>query len=131
MLFRSRGRFHLYYKGEQMGERYTGGGRSTRWGLAVADNISGPYRRSASNPMTNSGHETCLWLHDDGIAALLTTDGPERNTMQFAADGVNFEIRAHVPDPPIAAGPLRHERPTRVPLDGIRWGLIHDVSGRW
>lgn len=126
-----RGRFHLYYKGEQMGERYTGGGRSTRWGLAVADNISGPYRRSASNPMTNSGHETCLWLHDDGIAALLTTDGPERNTIQFAADGVNFEIRAHVPDPPIAAGPLRHERPTRVPLDGIRWGLSHDVSGRW
>ncbi|MGV8966644.1 MAG: glycoside hydrolase family 117 protein [Cellulomonas sp.] len=125
------GRFFLYYKGEQMGERFTMGGRSTRWGVAIADAIEGPYVRSDLNPVTNSGHETCLWLHDGGVAALLTTDGPERNTVQFAPDGLNFEIRAFVPNPPIAAGPLRLAGPSAVPLDGLRWGLSHDVTGPW
>ncbi|MGV8897116.1 MAG: glycoside hydrolase family 117 protein [Rhodoglobus sp.] len=125
------GRFYLYYKGEQKGERFTSGGRSTRWGVAIADKIEGPYTRSPLNPITNSGHETCLWLHRNGVAALLTTDGPERNTLQFARDGVNFEIEAHVPNPPIAAGPLRHDTPTEVALDGLRWGLCHDVGGDW
>ncbi|WP_353827721.1 glycoside hydrolase family 117 protein [Agromyces sp. SYSU T0242] len=125
------GRFFLYYKGEQMGERYTAGGRSTRWGVAIADRVEGPYEKSPLNPVTNSGHETCLWLHDGGVAALLTTDGPERNTIQFAPDGVNFEIRAFVPGPPVAAGPFRDDAPTIHPLDGLRWGLCHDVSGEW
>ncbi|GAA3639281.1 glycosyhydrolase [Microbacterium awajiense] len=125
------GRFYLYYKGEQMGERFTSGGRSTRWGVAIADDIDGPYTRSPLNPITNSGHETCLWLHDRGVAAMLTTDGPERNTLQYAADGENFEIQAYVPNPPIAAGPLRRAEPTRTPLDGLRWGLCHDVRGEW
>ncbi|GLI26628.1 glycosyhydrolase [Agromyces rhizosphaerae] len=125
------GRFFLYYKGEQMGERYTSGGRSTRWGVAIADRVEGPYEKSPLNPITNSGHETCLWLHDGGVAALLTTDGPERNTIQFAEDGVNFEIRSYVPDPPVAAGPFRGDEPTSAPLDGLRWGLCHDVTGPW
>ena len=125
------GRFFLYYKGEQKGEDYTMGGRSTRWGVAIAESIEGPYARSPLNPITNSGHETCLWLHRGGVAALLTTDGPERNTMQFAPDGLNFEITAYLPNPPIAAGPLRLDAPTTEPLDGVRWGLSHDVSGPW
>jgi len=125
------GRFFLYYKGEQKGEAYTMGGRSTRWGVAIADAVEGPYTRSPLNPVTNSGHETCLWLHGDGVAAMLTTDGPERNTMQFAPDGLNFEITAYLPNPPIAAGPLRLDGPSTAPLDGVRWGLSHDVSGPW
>ncbi|WP_396667613.1 glycoside hydrolase family 117 protein [Microbacterium sp. R86528] len=125
------GRFYLYYKGEQMGERFTSGGRSTKWGVATADRIDGPYTRSPLNPITNSGHETCLWLHADGVAAMLTTDGPERNTLQYAADGENFEIQAYIPNPPVAAGPLRTGEPTTVPLDGLRWGLCHDVTGEW
>ena len=125
------GRFFLYYKGEQMGERFTAGGRSTKWGVAIADRVEGPYSKSPLNPITNSGHETCLWLHDDGVAALLTTDGPERNTIQFAPDGVNFEIQSYVPNPPIAAGPFRSDGPTEAPLDGLRWGLCHDVGATW
>ncbi|MCS3844118.1 glycosyl hydrolase [Microbacterium sp. AK031] len=125
------GKFFLYYKGEQMGERFTSGGRSTKWGVAIADRIEGPYTRSELNPVTNSGHETCLWLHGGGVAAMLTTDGPERNTIQFAPDGVNFEIQSYVPNPPIAAGPLRVDAPTQEPLDGLRWGLCHDVTGEW
>jgi len=125
------GRFFLYYKGEQMGEEITAGGRNTRWGVAIADQIDGPYVRSPLNPITNSGHETCLWRHGDGIAALLTTDGPERNTIQFAADGVNFEIQSYVPDPPVAAGPLRLHGPSTNPLDGIRWGLTHRLELPW
>ncbi|WP_228372752.1 glycoside hydrolase family 117 protein [Demequina maris] len=125
------GRFHLYYKGEQMAEKFAGGGRATRWGVAIADAPEGPYERSPLNPITNSGHETCLWLHADGVAALLTTDGPERNTVQFARDGQNFEIMAYLADPPVAAGPFREERPTVRGLDGLRWGLCHDVTGPW
>ncbi|WP_166853028.1 glycosyl hydrolase [Isoptericola sp. BMS4] len=126
-----RGRFYLYYKGEQMGEGFTAGGRTTRWGVAIADHVEGPYRRSPANPVTNSGHETCLWKHGDGIAAMLSTDGPERNTMQFAPDGINFEIMAYIPAPPVAAGPLRRDEPVDAPLDGVRWGLCHDVSNTW
>lgn len=125
------GRFYLYYKGEQMGEGFSSGGRTTKWGVAIADRIEGPYIRSSLNPITNSGHETCLWLHADGVAAMLTTDGPERNTIQFARDGVNFEIQSYIPNPPIAAGPLRLDEPTTTPLDGVRWGLCHDVTGEW
>ncbi|MGJ8721664.1 MAG: glycoside hydrolase family 117 protein, partial [Salinibacterium amurskyense] len=125
------GRFFLYYKGEQMGERFGSGGRSTKWGVAIADSIEGPYERSVHNPITNSGHETCLWLHEDGVAALLTTDGPERNTIQFASNGIDFEIQSYVPDPPIAAGPLRQSSVTQNPIDGLRWGLCHDVTGEW
>ncbi len=131
LLLPYRGRFYLYYKGEQMAEKFTGGGRATRWGVAIADTPEGPYLRSPLNPITNSGHETCLWLHDEGVAALLTTDGPERNTLQYASDGVNFEIQAHLGDPPEAAGPFRQAGPTRRGLDGLRWGLCHDVSGPW
>ncbi|BDZ41937.1 glycosyhydrolase [Paraoerskovia sediminicola] len=125
------GKFFLYYKGEQMGEGFAAGGRTTRWGVAIADDIQGPYVRSPLNPVTNSGHETCVWRYDGGIAAMLTTDGPERNTLQFAPDGLNFEIQAYIQKPPVAVGPLRLDGPAEVPLDGIRWGLCHDVTGPW
>ncbi|MEU9730344.1 glycosyl hydrolase [Streptomyces sp. NPDC048002] len=125
------GRFFLYYKGEQMGEGFSAGGRTTRWGLAIADDIEGPYHRCPANPVTNSGHETCVWRYGDGIAAMLTTDGPERNTMQFAPDGINFEIMAYIANPPVAAGPLRLPDHAVAPLDGVRWGLCHDVTASW
>ncbi len=59
------------------------GGRETKWGVAIADNIWGPYVRNEYNPITNSGHETCLWKYGDGIAAFLRTDGVEKNTLHF------------------------------------------------
>lgn len=83
-----KGKFYLYYKGEQMGEAITFGGRQIRHGVAIADHPRGPYIKSPYNPISNSGHEICVWPFDGGIASLITTDGPERNTIQWAPDGI-------------------------------------------
>lgn len=124
-------RFWLYYKGEQMGEGITFGGRHVRWGVAVADHPEGPYEKSPWNPITNSGHEVCVWTHRGGIAALLTTDGPEKNTIQYAPDGVNFEIVAVIKGAPEALGLFRGPTTHDDPLAGIAWGLCHVYHDGW
>jgi len=124
------GKFCLYYKGEAMGEKMSMGGRETKWGVAIADRPEGPYVRSEYNPVTNSGHEVCVWHYDGGIAAMLTTDGPERNTLQWAPDGVNFEIMAYIKGAPEANGLFRCANHDDHPLEGLRWGLCHKVDGQ-
>ncbi|MEM7808663.1 MAG: glycosyl hydrolase [Planctomycetota bacterium] len=122
------GKFYLYYKGEPMGEEMFFGGRETKWGVAIADDIEGPYVRSEYNPVTNSGHEVCVWHYNGGIGALLTTDGPEKNTIQWAPDGVNFEIQAVIKGAPEALGLFRTPDHDKHPLEGLRWGLCHHVN---
>lgn len=127
-----RDKFYLYYKGERMGEELYMGGRETKWGVAISDKPDGPYVKSPYNPITNSGHETCVWHYQDGIGALLTTDGMERNTFQYAEDGINFEITGSIKGAPEALGPYRDDKHCNdSPLDGIRWGLCHDVNCKW
>ncbi len=124
-----RDKFYLYYKGEQMGEEMLFGGRQIRHGVAIADDPKGPYVKSKYNPISNSGHEICVWPVNDGIASLITTDGPERNTIQWAPDGINFEIRAAIQtnnNPPHAIGLNRtlvstEDDPTKI----LEWGLSH------
>ncbi len=123
-----RDKFYLYYKGEPMGEEMFFGGRETKWGVAIANTIEGPYIKSDYNPITNSGHEVCVWHYNDGIAALLTTDGPEKNTIQWAADGINFEIEAVIKGAPEALGLYRTPNHNDNPLEGLRWGLCHKVT---
>ena len=131
-LMHYRGKFYLYYKGERMGEEMTFGGRETKWGLAIADKPEGPYVKSEYNPVTNSGHEVCVWHYRGGIAALLTTDGPEKNTIQYAPDGINFEIEAVIKPPvPHAAGPFRTPDHDKGPLEGLRWGLCFTHRSGW
>ncbi|MEL6195412.1 MAG: glycosyl hydrolase, partial [Bacteroidota bacterium] len=96
--------FYLYYKGEQMGEENTFGGRQIRHGVAIADNPLGPYVKSPYNPISNSGHEICVWHYNGGIASMITTDGPEKNTIQWAPDGINFEIKSVIKGAPHAIG---------------------------
>ena len=122
------GKFYLYYKGEPMGESMTFGGREPKWGVAIADHPEGPYERSPYNPVTNSGHEVCIWPYQGGIAALLTTDGPEKNTLQWAPDGINFEIMAVIKRTPEALGLYRTPDHEAGPLKGIKWGLSHMVG---
>ena len=125
-------RFYLYYKGERMGERRTFGGREIKWGVAISDNLEGPYIKSEYNPITNSGHELAVWHYNGGIAALIITDGPERNTIQWAADGVNFEIMSHIKSGPPAAGLHRNLDTEQGPLAALEWGLTHRyVSYDW
>lgn len=128
-----RDKFYLYYKGERMGEQMTFGGREIKWGVAIADEPTGPYIKSEYNPVTNSGHEVCVWHYQGGIAALLTTDGPEKNTIQWAPDGLNFEIMSVIKGAPEAIGLVRSDDPKKRPLADLAWGLCHryDVSGQW
>ncbi|NIJ44947.1 putative GH43/DUF377 family glycosyl hydrolase [Wenyingzhuangia heitensis] len=125
-----KGKFYLYYKGEPMGEQMHAGGRETKWGVAIADQPEGPYVRSEYNPVTNSGHEVCIWHYNGGIAAMLTTDGHERNTLQWSSDGINFEIMSHIKGAPEANGLYRFEESFEKPLQGLSWGLCHEVDSQ-
>ncbi|RME43207.1 MAG: glycosyl hydrolase, partial [Chloroflexi bacterium] len=132
MLLYYRGHFWLYHKcsawrapGPQPLLQHRYAGPDTRWGVARADHPTGPYEHSEYNPITNSGHETLLWLYDGGVAALLNRDGPEKNTIQYARDGINFEIMAHVENTPQAGGAFRCSDTDAFPLKGIQWGLCH------
>ena len=126
-----RNKFYLYYKGERMGEEMTFGGREIKWGVAIAEQPEGPYIKSEYNPVTNSGHEVCVWHYRGGIAALLTTDGPEKNTIQYAPDGINFEIMAVLKGAPEALGLFRGLDHDDKPLNGLRWGLSHKYDSSW
>lgn len=123
-----RGKFYLYYKGEQMGEAITFGGRQIRHGVAIADNPKGPYVKSLYNPISNSGHEVCVWPYNGGIASLITTDGPEKNTIQWSPDGINFEIMSVIKDAPHAIGLNRTADSEKEPTEILRWGLTHEYK---
>lgn len=132
VLFFFKNKFYLYYKGEPMGEEMFMGGRETKWGVAIADKPEGPYERSPYNPVTNSGHETILWPYKDGMVAMLTTDGPEKHTVQYSDDGINFEIMSMIKNAPEAPGPFRPNTISQDdPLDGITWGLFHHCHEGW
>jgi hypothetical protein len=122
------GKFYLYYKGEQMGEAITWGGRQIRHGVAIADNPKGPYKKSPYNPISNSGHEICVWPYNDGIASLITTDGPEKNTVQWSPDGINFEIMSSIKGAPHAIGLNRTADNEKEPTEILRWGLTHQYK---
>ncbi|MDY0289140.1 MAG: hypothetical protein RBR15_09985 [Sphaerochaeta sp.] len=133
MLFAYNEKFYLYYKCCSTGEAEKYAEVDTRWGVSIADCITGPYHASEYNPVTNSGHETLLWPYQGGIAALLNRDGPEKDTIQYAKDGINFSLMAKVQDTPQAGGAFRSKNPDLCPLEGIRWGLCHvdERGGVW
>ncbi|WP_010521849.1 family 43 glycosylhydrolase [Aquimarina agarivorans] len=130
-------KFYLYYKGERMGEERFCGQREIRWGVAIADQPEGPYVKSEYNPITNTGHEVSVWNYNNGIAIIQKLDGPERGSIQFAQDGVNFEMMGtatgtagfagnEVPD---ALGIFRpNEISTTDPKFGVDWGLSHHLD---
>ena len=113
-----------------MGEEITFGGRQIRHGVAIADNPLGPYVKSAYNPISNSGHEICVWHHNGGIASLITTDGPEKNTIQWAPDGINFEIQSVIKGAPHAIGLNRTLDTETEPAGALEWGLTHQYKSR-
>lgn len=118
------GKVWLFYKGQPKPECTDELVRAQ--GVAIADSPLGPFNRHPLNPLLNSGHETCLFPYKQGIAALLSIDGPEKNTVQFAEDGVNFEVMASVGCPPIAPGPFCPDAfSDSGDGQGITWGLCH------
>ena len=119
------GKYWLYYKGQPMGwtTKYS---RGIGWGVAVAASPRGPFIKSPLNPVSNSGHETCLFPYGEGLLAICGHDGPEKDTIQFAPDGLNFDVVAHVNLPPLAAGPFAPDSYCDAQNGaGILWGLSH------
>ncbi len=119
------GKYWLYYKGQPMGwgSDYCSG---IGWGVAIADSPYGPFEKYAGNPVTNSGHETCLFPWGAGILAICNHDGPEKDTIQYSEDGLNFEVVSHVNLPPCAPGPFCADSYSNTEDGrGITWGLSH------
>lgn len=119
-----RGRIWMYYKGApiERGEEYV----LRMQGAAWADDPLGPFVKSPLNPVINSGHETCVWPWKSGVAALVALDGPEKNTIQYAADGENFEMMSILQVPPIAPGPFIPDAfADSGDGRGFTWGLCH------
>lgn len=108
-----------------MGEEITFGGRQIRHGVAIADHPRGPFIKSLYNPISNSGHEICVWPFNGGGASLITTDGPEKNTIQWSPDGINFEIQSVIKGAPHAIGLNRSADVDSEPTEILRWGLTH------
>ncbi|SIS48982.1 hypothetical protein SAMN05421766_102340 [Zobellia uliginosa] len=115
-------KIYLYYKSD-----FDGDPNLVRMqGLAIADNPLGPFKKSPLNPVINSGHETTLFPFKEGMAALVIRDGTEHNTVQYAEDGVNFNIASIVEFMPNAAGPYVADAFTNTKYGrGISWGISH------
>ncbi|NKB65434.1 MAG: family 43 glycosylhydrolase [Candidatus Latescibacteria bacterium] len=117
-----KGRIYLYYKSDMNGRPEL----IRAQGLAIADDPLGPFEKCPLNPVLNSGHETGLFPFKGGIAALAIRHGNEHNTIQFAPDGVNFEVAASGSLMPIAPGPYVPDAFTDTADGrGITWGLCH------
>ena len=116
------GKIYIYYKSD-----FDGDPRLVRMqGLAISEHPLGPFEKHPLNPVINSGHETTLFPFKEGMAALVIRDGNEHFTIQYAEDGVNFEIASIVSLMPIAAGPFVEDAFTNTKDGrGITWGLSH------
>ncbi len=116
------GKIYLYYKSD-FGKS---GILHRAQGLAIAENPLGPFDKHELNPVLNSGHETTLFPWKEGIAALSIRHGNENNTIQYAPDGVNFEVKSSVSLMPVAAGPYIPDAFIDTKNGkGILWGLSH------
>jgi len=116
------GKIYLYYKSDANGKP-----KNIRMqGLAIADNPLGPFKKHPLNPVMASGHETTLFPFKEGIAAFTIRDGNEHNTIQYAKDGINFNIASITEFMPNAAGPYIPDAFTNTKNGrGITWGISH------
>ncbi|MDP6354886.1 MAG: glycosyl hydrolase [Planctomycetota bacterium] len=119
------GKFWLYYKGQQIGRHPF----ESKIGVAIADHPEGPYHKHPLNPLTNSGHEVWVWPCGEGVAAMVDWAGPEKNTIQYAEDGLNFEVVAALEDIPPAGGAYIPDKFTDTKDGkGFTWGLCYCKS---
>ncbi len=115
-------KIYLYYKSDFNGQPNLV--RSS--GLATADNPLGPFTKCPLNPVINSGHETTLFPFKGGMAALVIRDGNEHFTVQYAPDGINFEIASITSMMPVAGGPFVPDAfNSNGNGRGITWGISH------
>ena len=127
------GKIWMYYKAHPMGigSKIKKPYPDFSMGVAIADKPEGPFRKHDLNPISASGHEALVWPYKEGVAALITANGPEKNTVQWAKDGVNFEVKAHIVLPPDAAGlycPDKYDNTKDG--QGFEWGLAHIAQSK-
>ncbi|GJM62612.1 glycoside hydrolase family 117 protein [Persicobacter diffluens] len=116
------GKIYLYYKSDADGDPIL----VRMQGLAIADDPMGPFVKHPQNPVITSGHETTLFPFKEGMAAMVIKDGNEHFTMQYAPDGVNFDIASICSLMPTAAGPYVPDAFTDTKYGrGITWGISH------
>tara|TARA_A100001015_G_scaffold70735_1_gene78334 strand:- start:9010 stop:10254 length:1245 start_codon:yes stop_codon:yes gene_type:complete len=118
------GRIAIYYKGApvERGHEYI----IRMQGVSFSSDPLGPFIPSPLNPVINSGHETCMFPWKEGVAALVALDGPEKNTIQYAADGERFEVASFIQVPPVAPGPYCPDAFADSGNGrGFLWGLCH------
>lgn len=122
------GKIWMYYKAHPMGinSKIKKPYPDFSMGLAIAEKPEGPFIKHEKNPVSASGHEALVWPYKEGVATLITANGPEKNTIQWAKDGVNFEIKANIVLPPDAAGlycPDKYDNTQNG--QGFTWGISH------
>ena len=121
------GQYWLYYKGRQKGLSPS----QTKMGVAIAEHPEGPYKKSKLNPLVNSGHEVLVAPWGKGIVALVGRTGPQKNTIQYAPDGLHFDVKADIKNPPWAPGAYRPDAFTETDHgSGFRWGICLG-GGKW
>lgn len=124
------GQWFMYYKGGQSG-------MPTRNGLAVADAITGPYRKYEGNPLM-IGHGHFCWRYKHGMLIIPNYDYDEHERwIHWSEDGVHFAPiqrsanvflfgSLYVPNDPLFGRPQSDRTPTAF------WGFetVKSVSGR-
>ncbi|WP_299552472.1 family 43 glycosylhydrolase [Seonamhaeicola sp.] len=115
-------KIYLYYKSD-----FDGDPKLVRMsGLAISKNPLGPFEKCPLNPVINSGHETVMFPFKEGMAAMVLKDGNEHFTIQYAEDGINFEIASIVEMMPGAPGPFVPDAfNSNGNGRGITWGISH------
>lgn len=98
-------------------------------GVAIANDPKGPYTKSKFNPVLMGGHGSMVWPYRNGVCAILP-EGPERNSILFSEDGVNFYPKIQGLNIPKGGGAYRPGNFTDVntsPGKGITWGISHQL----
>ncbi len=120
------GEYWMYYKGRQMNCTP----RETRMGLAIAREATGPYIKHRENPVLDSGHEVCVWPYGKGVGCLVSSVGPQGNTLQYSDDGVHFRKIVDTA-PPSAPGPFRADGFVDGAGPGVTWGISMQNHPAW
>lgn len=115
------GRVWFYYKGRMKGK----GPGETKMGVAFSDSPTGPFAKYGE-PL-HAGHEVMVWPQGNGVASLTTAAGPR--IVYYAADGLHFEPRDAVKNPPRAPGAWRSDDfENNAHGKGLTWGICHAIK---
>lgn len=99
-------------------------------GVAIADNPEGPYIKSKFNPVLMGGHGSTFWPYRNGVCATMP-EGPDRNSVLCAEDGINFYPMIQGLSVPWGGGAFRsgnYADVDKTPGQGLTWGVSHTVD---